>query len=230
MIVRMIRFLGALLAYFCIATVLAGVIGVSIGWSTGQLDQTKLARMAAVLEGIDLPAAAPTAAQQATPAPAVASIADREAARSSQFRLLELREQSLENRLKQVRFEKQNLDLEKKRFEYDKVGFERRLGADKLSTLAAASENARLLLESVKPKQSKELILKMLEAEEIEAVVSLLSAMPIAKRAKIAAEFKTEEETKKLDEILRRIRLGEPDVGVIDETLGRLKQSGGPTD
>ena len=42
----------------------------------------------------------------------------------------------------------------------------------------------------------------------------MFEAMPIAKRAKIAAEFKTEEETKKLDEILRRIRKGLPDAAV----------------
>jgi hypothetical protein len=225
----MIRALGAIIAYFCIATVLAAVIGVSYAWHTGRLDERKLAAMAAVLEGIEPRTPAPDA-QKAASAPAITSVADRQASRDGQFRLLELREQALENRLKQVRFEKQKLDDEKQRFELDKLGFERRLGADKLTALQAGSENARLLLESVKPKQSKELIMQMLEADEIEAVVTLFSAMPIAKRAKIAAEFKTEDETKKLDEILRRIRQGQPEVGLIDEELKRLKQSGGPTE
>ena len=222
--VRMIRLLGAVVAYFCIATVLGALLGIGFGWSTGRLDQAKVARLAAVLQNMDLrPAISPV---QDDAVPAVNLVADREAARSAQFRGLELREQALENRLKQVRFEKQKLDEEKKRFELDKLGFERRLGAEKLTAIAAGNENARLLLESVKPKQSKELILKMLQADEIEAVVTLFSAMPITKRAKIAAEFESEEETKKLDEILRRIRLGQPDVGLLDEALERLAPSG----
>jgi hypothetical protein len=181
-----------------------------------------------VLEGIELAAAA-TSPQQ-TASPPATSAADRQTARDSQFRLLELREQSLESRMRQVQFEQRNLTNEKKRFELDKLGFERRLGADKLTAITAGNENARLLLESVKPKQSKELIMQMLMADEIEAVVTLFSSMPISKRAKIAAEFKTEEETKKLDEILRRIRLGQPDVDLINEALDRLKQPVGPTE
>ena len=47
--------------------------------------------------------------------------------------------------------------------------------------------------------------------------MTLLSAMPIEKRAKIVAEFKTEPESEQLAEMLRLIRAGEPDVTLIDE-------------
>jgi hypothetical protein len=106
--------------------------------------------------------------------------------------------------------------------------FQQQLNKDKVDALAKGNENARLLLESVKPKQAKELIMKMLEAEEIQQVVTMFEAMPIAKRAKIAAEFRTEEEAQKLDEILRRIRQGLPDAAIIEDAQRQIQQPATP--
>jgi hypothetical protein len=49
--------------------------------------------------------------------------------------------------------------------------------------------------------------------------------MPIAKRAKIVAEFKEEAETQKMDEIIRRIRQGLPDSAIIEKTQEQLGES-----
>ena len=65
-----------------------------------------------------------------------------------------------------------------------------------------------LIWENIKPKLAKELILKMIDADEKEEVVGIFASMPIPKQAKIVSEFKTEDEQKKLDDILRRIREG----------------------
>ncbi len=81
-----------------------------------------------------------------------------------------------------------------------------------------------MIWENIKPKQAKEQILKMLDNQEMNEVVTILSGMPIGKRAKIVGEFKTPEETEKLDEILRLIRCGVPEVNLIDKTLSQVKQ------
>ena len=60
---------------------------------------------------------------------------------------------------------------------------------------ATGREDARRTLETLKPKQAKELIAQMLEGKEIDEVVMLLAGMPEGKRAKIIAEFKTPAET-----------------------------------
>ncbi len=141
------------------------------------------------------------------------------------LRQFEVREQAAQNVLQQVRFEMDALTKKKERFDQLYTTFKEQLGQDKVTAVARGSENARLLLESVKPKQSKELIMAMIKADEIDEVVTLFGAMPITKRAKIAAEFKDEEENKKLDEILRRIRRGLPDADIIERTQQALEQS-----
>ena len=56
---------------------------------------------------------------------------------------------------------------------------------------ATGSEDVRRTLETIKPKQAKELLVLMLEQKEMDDVVVLMAGMPDGKRAKIIAEFKT---------------------------------------
>lgn len=223
MIGNLLRLLTAGFAYFCMATLIAQAGMVSWLWSKGLLDRERIAQVATLVRDGELPS--PARSKAATPSAAeTVTLADVDAARSMRLRQFELREQATHNVLKQVRFETEQLAKEKDRFDRVYEQFEKQLGKDRVTAITQGSENARLLLESIKPKQSKELIMEMLKADEIDEVVILFGAMPIAKRAKIAAEFKTEEETKKLDEILRRIRQGLPDATIIDQTRQTLAQ------
>ena len=78
---------------------------------------------------------------------------------------------------------------------------------------------------SMKAKQAKDQLTRYLDDPELlPFVVTNVKAMPLEQRKKILAEFKTEEETDQLHEILRRIRLGVPDVQTIRETRQRVKQ------
>jgi hypothetical protein len=218
----LLRVLTAGFAYFCIATLLAQAGMLAWLWSQGWLDRQRLTQIAIVAREGSLPSS--TGQQASDPAPVSITLADIEAARSVRLRQFELREQAAHNVLKQVRFETEQLTQAKDRFDRVYEKFKEQLGQDRVTAVTRGSENARLLLESIRPKQSKELIMEMLKADEIDEVVTLFGAMPIAKRAKIAAEFKTEEETKKLDEIVRRIRQGLPDADVIDQTQQALEQ------
>jgi hypothetical protein len=221
MIGNLLRLITAAFAYFCMATLIAQAGMLSWLWSKGLLDRERVAQVATLVRDGELPSAArPKAASQA--ASETVTLADVEAARSVRLRQFELREQATHNVLKQVRFETEQLSKEKERFDRVYESFEKQLGKDRVTAITQGNENARLLLESIKPKQSKELIMEMLKADEIDEVVILFGAMPIAKRAKIAAEFKSEEETGKLDEIVRRIRQGLPDTAIIDQTRQTL--------
>jgi HD superfamily phosphohydrolase len=213
------------IAYFCIATILAQGVMIGYLWSSGRVDARRFAKAAAVLQGLNIDAS--TLATSSTDDDATVrtvSLSDIDESRATRLRQLELREQSLLNGLKQIRFERDKLTEERDRFERVYEKFKEQLAKDKVDALAKGNENARLLLESIKPKQAKELIMKMLEAEEIEQVVTMFGAMPIAKRAKIAAEFKTEEEAQKLDEIVRRIRQGLPEAAIIEDAQRQLQQ------
>lgn len=58
----------------------------------------------------------------------------------------------------------------------------------------------------------------MVDADEIEDVVVILSDMPITKRAKIVKTFTAENEVEQLDRILRLIRKGGAASSLIDKT------------
>jgi len=220
---RLLRMLVGGLLYFCLATVLAQVVLLIHLAGTWNLDRAKLLDMLAVAQGIDLVAlrAKPTPAAADAPGEQV-SLDQILEARALKARNLELREQSVKNDSDQIRAERVKLTDERLAFQKTREGFEEDLETlQKRNTSSGWDENRRTLL-AAKPKQAKELIVKMLDRKEIDDVVALLSPMPDAKRAKIITEFKTPDEIKQIDEILRLIRKGEPLSGVASRTQQQL--------
>jgi hypothetical protein len=90
----------------------------------------------------------------------------------------------------------------------------------------------QVTLEAIAPKQAKEQLVKMLQDpkspanDPMEDTVRILKAMPLDKRKKILAEFKTPEEVKTLAEILRVVRLGGSDTELMRDTRAQLQQQG----
>lgn len=215
---------GAMLAYLCVATVLTAAIVFGYVWSHGYLDQEKLNRMMAIARGTEV--AAPVV-EQVAKAPEAAeqpSLEDVEKQRAIQSRLIELREQAIAHAIENVRNEQR--DLTNKIDDYKRLqqGFEDVLSEKKNEALIAGRQNMQQIWENIQPKQAKQQILQMIDANEQNDVVAILSAIAISKRAKIIGEFKTEEEAKKLEEILRLIRQGVPDTLTIDQTREELKK------
>jgi hypothetical protein len=96
---------------------------------------------------------------------------------------------------------------------------------DDLNTSAAAAgiENVLQTLQTLKPKQAKELLAQRLEKGDIETVAKLLINMSDSKRGKIIAEFKTATEMEQIGGVLDRIRQGQPTAGIVDETGKKLQ-------
>jgi hypothetical protein len=221
------RLFGAmmgLVAYFCVATLLAAGASLAYLRLSGTLSDDTLEKVVAVLEGAELVDAnrdvpqKPKSEDSEQP-----SYEDREQARDLQARNLELREQALNGRLDLVRAEQRALIADKERHERLKEAFTNQLTAMREGTISSGRENVRMIWENIKPKQAKEQILQMLAAQEINEVVALLSAMPIDRRAKIVGEFKTPDEAAKLDEILRLIREGIPETNLVEKTLNQAQ-------
>ena len=222
---RALGLLISVLAYFCVATVIALLIGVWTLWSKGLLSDEKMLRIVAVMH--DDPAAeAPKkegdpASTESTEQP---SWEDRERPEGMQLRQFELREQALDSARAQLQFEQTALAQERQQLDSVRTAFNEELKKMSEGVVATGEENVRTIWENIKPKQAKEQMLLMLEAQETEKAVSLLSAMPIAKRAKIAGEFKTPDEAQKLAEILKLLREGVPQLGVVDGAREKLDQ------
>jgi len=65
----------------------------------------------------------------------------------------------------------------------------------------------------------------MIKANEMQATVDLISAMPTTRQAKVLGEFKTDEERQRLAEILKLIREGKPELDAIDGAARKLGDS-----
>jgi hypothetical protein len=222
---RLLGKMTALFAYFCVATVIAQASAVAYLCATCRLDNEKVARLVDTLRGLE-PKPKPEEKKHDLEDPSLTeqpSLGEREAARDLATRNLELREQAVKSGIDRVLYEKNALSEEKRRYEVIKSKFEEQLAAVREGALSTGRESVRLIWENIKPKQAKEQMLKMLDDNELNEVVTILTAMPIAKRAKIVSEFKTPEEADKLDKILNQILDGVPEVGLIDETNQQLK-------
>jgi hypothetical protein len=223
---RVFGMIAALVVYLSVATVLAAGAGLVYLRASGKLDEQKLARIVALVQGLEQTEAPSDAGGEANKNQDAEqpSYDDREKARQLHSRQLEMRELALKSGLERIRFEQRVLTEDKDRYERLKVAFEEQLAALRDGAKSSGRENIRLIWENIKPKLAKAQILEMLQAQEINEVVAILSAVPIARRAKIISEFKTPDEEAKLDEILRLIRQGVPETNLIDKTRSQIQE------
>ena len=224
MVGRILAGCGALLGYLCIATVLAQALGLAYLSSKGKLDEAMFLRIVAAASGIDQPQSGQKPPGEGDDDSRQVSLDDLARARAQRSRDLELREQSLTNDVAVVKSEYEKLIDEKDRYERIKAAFRAQLDELHEGVLANNRETARLILESIKPKQAKDQVLRMVKEGEMDDVVSILSLMPTTRRAKIIGEFKTEEEAATLAEILQLIREGVPEAKLIEDAQRQLDQ------
>ncbi|MGW8257327.1 MAG: hypothetical protein ACWGMZ_07585, partial [Thermoguttaceae bacterium] len=183
-------------------------------------------RIVAAAKGLetaeDNKAALKNAEVKSTEQPSYAKILETRALKN---RDLELREQELRNGVAQLNFQETKLADDTKLYEKLRDNFDAKLASLTEGSKASGQDEVRRTLETIKPKQAKELILQMLDNKELDVVVSLLSPMPDAKRAKIIGQFKTPEELEKISEVLRRIREGLPAAKLSENATKKLEQT-----
>jgi len=227
MIARLLRLARWTLIYACVATVIAQLIIFTYLAGRWRLDRTRLVQILAIAQGIDLFDLKAEADREADP-PTQEQVSFEQIvqARAMSVHHLELREQALRDALDQLARQQQRLTQEKEQFSQVRESFD----AELLALQAQGMEKVRLQLESIKPKQAKELLAKMLSDDELDEVVVLLAEMSTQKCAKIMAEFKTTDEIEQLNEILRKIREGYPDFKLAADTRNALQHpsSSGP--
>ncbi len=150
-----------------------------------------------------------------------------------------LREQAIDDGLADLRLLQRDLMEERRRYDMLKASFDTEL--EKLENVAQQSAivEVQQTLETIKPKQAKDHLVRMLpegfvdgnfaemtddQRKAVIDVVAIMKAMPLDKRKKILAEFKTEPEAEMLAELLRLIRLGVPEVELISDARDRLEE------
>jgi hypothetical protein len=229
MIQRLFGSLWTLFVYTCVGTVISQVILLVYLHSAWKIDKQRWMQMIATAQGI-MPAEGKETHTK-NEEDKVAEQASYEQvldARAMKYRDMELRERDMRNSLSLLQSEQLKLAEDKKRYKQLRDTFDTQLSEMSEGTVAAGRDEVRRTLENVKPKQAKALILEMLNKQEIDNVVTLLSPMQDNKRAKIFGEFKTPDELVKLSEVLRRIREGLPKVTVPETTRKQLEQMKSP--
>lgn len=228
---KLLNLLTGAVVYFCVGTVLAQAVGGAFVYSRVGFDRDKLFRLLAVVQNVDLEslrakheaAKLPEHSEQVSPEDVVR-------ARLAKDLHLDLRETALDKALGELRTLEGKLKTDRERYDELKAGFDERLKEIERGASDLSLQEVQRTLEVIQPKQAKEQILRMLEEDEEEAarkamtdVVTILKAMPLERRKKIIAEFKSAEDAEKLGEILKEIRLGEPEVSLIRGTREQVK-------
>ena len=89
--------------------------------------------------------------------------------------------------------------------------------------MVASRKELQRTIEAMRPEQAKAQLLKMLDDEAMDDVVTIVKSMPVDKRKKIIAEFKEGTDADRLYEILKNILRGEPNASTIQEARNSLK-------
>ncbi len=224
---KIFAFLGALLSYFCIATVIALLTAIGAMWFKGALDEDRLYRVLASLHGVDMVAMQRELIREAQAPdleqPSAATRLDQQMLKSLD---LDLRELAVSKGLASLGAIETHLQIETARFEDLKKAYASKLRELEEDEQTTSMRELQRTLEAIRPDQAKEQILKMLDDDALDDVVTILTKMAIDKRKKIIAEFKQGADADKLYEILKNIRLGEPAVSQIEDARDKLKQFG----
>jgi hypothetical protein len=232
---KIIGWLGAAVVAFCVATVVSlGVLGGML-WMKGALSGDRYLNILAAVYGIEQEGAAKsttTAIDKNPEQPSLEAVLERRALVSLD---MDLRESALDKSLQDLRHLEAKMKTERERLDLWKQSFDNRIAALESGRTDQAIVELQQTIEAMQPKQAKEQILQILDTpprsaddQPLHDVVNLLKNMPLDKRKKILAEFKAPEETEKLSEILREIRLGMPESELLRETRKQLQQQLNP--
>jgi len=222
--------LGTLLVAFSVGTVISVAVIATMLWWKGVLTDERLYGMLAALQGIKPPPPAKlTALDIDVEQPSFEQILQSRLRASLD---LDLRESAIDKSLGDLRTIETQLKSESQRLDAWKTSFDERLASLQTAAAEASLREVQATLEAIAPKQAKEQLMKMLQEpksptdDPMEDSVRILKAMPLDKRKKILAEFKTPEEVKMLAEVLRVVRLGGSDSELLRDTRSQLQQQG----
>lgn len=223
----MLRFLFALIGYVATATVITLALGLGYLWHTERIDDDKMFRIVALVQGVDLQqiAAEQAGAKEDVP-PEQPSVDDLAGQQQVLDRNYEVKLLALQRGRQEFDYRLQELRTQTQRFDRLARDWEAKLKQqDELTT----QENlAKVIsdLEQVKPATAKDLLMRWIEEERMNDVILLLGRMSETKKSKILKAFTTPDELDQLHEIHRLMidnNQGKQDLEQAQEELESLK-------
>lgn len=220
---KIFTLLSSLIIYFCVATVLAQVAALAGMAAKGALDRGRLLRVMAALHGLDL---VTMQAQLVKPASTTddeqPSVGDRLVAQDLQNLDLDLRQSSLEKGRSDLLAMQTELAAEVASFDETRKAFDANLKKLAEESQAESLKSVQRTIDAMQPEQAKTQLLKMIENNKMQDVVTIIKAMSTDKCKKLVATFKAGADEEQLYEIIQSIRAGDPLAKTVNDTQKNL--------
>jgi hypothetical protein len=224
---KIIGLLMALIAYFCVATVITLALISGYLWHTDQLTEEKMFRLVALLQDVDLQQLAE--AQHKTGddvPPEEPSLSDMLHHQHIQDRNFEVKQLALQRGRQEYDHRLQLLKEQTDR--YDRLATEWQSRLKKQEELTTQENLAKVVaqIEQLRADNGKAMLLRWIDEGRMDDAILLMSKMSENKLGKILKTFQTEEELNKLHEIHQKI-IGSGAVSPqLEKALGELKTAG----
>lgn len=228
--IKLLSGLSSLLVYLATGTILFQTAIVVWSWTQGYLTSEKVQRAILIVYGLE-PEDLKNSLQDDLLASPSLTYREIRQYRSKITLDQDLRESSLAGSADDFRYIDAEYSERRRRFERIRNDFEATMA--RLQGLATdkALNEIRETIKALKPEQAADQIIRMLELSRTSGdsrhrddMVTILKTLPEGTQRKLLAEFKTEDRSPYLYEMLTQIRLGKPDVDAIRDTREKLQQ------
>lgn len=220
---KIFSLMGSLILYFCVATVLAQVAAIGGMAAKGALDRGRLLRVMAALHGLDLVTMqAQLVEPKSTTDDEQPSIGERLVAQDLQNLDLALRQSSLEKGRSDLLAMQTELAAAVASFDETRKAFDANLKKLAEESQTESLQSVQRTIDAMQPEQAKTQLLKMVEDNKMQDVVTIIKAMSADKRKKLVATFKAGADEEQLYEIIQSIRAGDPLAKTINDTQMNL--------
>jgi len=227
MIGKSLAMMVSLIAAACAATVIAAAVLIAFYVHSWKIDRERFVQAVTVLQGKGPELLLPPPPPKKEDDGEQPSYDQVLAAQGLKARDLEQREMTVRTNIQQFQAQLGKIVEEKQRVQAIRDDLQTKLDEISASAASAGAETALQTLQTLKPKQAKDLIAQRLEKGDLDVVAKFFAEMSDVKRSKIIAEFKTPTEMEQIGEVLNRIRLGQPAKSMIDDTEKKLNTSHG---
>jgi hypothetical protein len=216
--------------FFSIATLLAESGLLAVLWQRGSLNARTAHNVLTVAYDIPVRDIYEQLTAKAQPVKKeMVSFTEVQEARTLASLDLDLRQISFDKGLSDMKELAVLLDQERGRYSIVKNQFEQRWDLLQKGATDSALRDLQHQIESLQPKAAKDQLLRILDSPDVppesalNQVVTIFKNMAIDQRKKVVAEFK-DADSQRLQDILRQIRLGMPEVNVLRETRVKLQE------
>jgi hypothetical protein len=222
----LIRWTLPLIAYLCVGTVISAAIGYGYLRHNGQLNDDTMFRIMALVQGVDLDALAKESKQKTDETPAEEpSFADQQLKLQTATLHFDAKQRQLADSLVDFDYQLKRLSEATERYARLRAVVEGYLKEQNEKVVDLARAKVREQLEALIPKkQSKPLLIKMIQDGQIDEVILLLGSMKPQIRKEILRTFDTPDDVDILYQIQSHMLNDDPARPIIEAQLDQLKQ------